>query len=192
MKKCNTCGIEYPKTTEYYYRKKIKQKLADGSIAIYDSYRSDCKTCCNKKNEDRRIKKRCEEMNCDISEYRKKWKEQYSRTRTKCQKISHLPRSIRASILKKIKKGYVFTTYEQYKIDCRSNISKARRKYDYGEVCFVSKEDKSKSGIVNLTDSYVAMSMRIPVDEAPKELIEVKRNILKLKRELKNNNVKIR
>lgn len=44
----------------------------------------------------------------------------------------------------------------------------------------------------NLAPSYVAQSMRISVGDLTPEILETKRNVIKLKRELKNNNVKIR
>lgn len=43
-----------------------------------------------------------------------------------------------------------------------------------------------------LCDSYVSQTLGMSVKEAPKELIELKRTIIELKRELKANNVKIR
>lgn len=46
--------------------------------------------------------------------------------------------------------------------------------------------------IKNLDPSYVACSLRVSVKDLPKEVYETKKIIIKLKRELKNNNVKIR
>lgn len=43
-----------------------------------------------------------------------------------------------------------------------------------------------------LVPSYVAQSLRMSVNELTPEIYEVKKTIIKLKRELKNNNVKIR
>lgn len=46
--------------------------------------------------------------------------------------------------------------------------------------------------IAELTDSYVASSMRKPVGDLTPETIETKRLIIKIKRELRSNNIKIR
>lgn len=82
LKKCTCCNLEFPKTEDYFFAKVIKQQNKSG-LAIYHSFRAICKSCNNKKGEANRIKKRCKEMNCDVSDYRENWKKQYSETRTK-------------------------------------------------------------------------------------------------------------
>ena len=125
-------------------------------------------------------------MNCDISDYRENWKN----WKKYIKEISNLPVGTRHLIMKKIKNGYIFTNYEQYRIDCRKNVSQAIRKYDYGDVDFVPKEKRNKTGFVNLTDGYIAFTLKAKVNEVPKEVIETKRLIIQLKRELKSNNIK--
>jgi hypothetical protein len=83
MKTCNTCKNEFPKTTQYFFNKVIKQKLSNGEIAVYNCLRSDCKKCHGKKGVIRKVKKRCIELKCNVSDYRENWKKQYSETRTK-------------------------------------------------------------------------------------------------------------
>lgn len=191
VKKCGTCGVELPKTEEYFFKKIIKQKLAKGNVVTYNSFKSDCKKCHAKKGEQRRIKKRCKEMGCSVNDYEIYWKKQYTQTRTKYPEISDYPKSVRGTIQKRIRNGYKFTTYEKYKRDCRINVSKARRKHDYGDVDFAPKEKLSRSGIINLTDGYIAATLKSKVGDLPKEIIEVKRLIIKLKRELNITNLKI-
>lgn len=186
LKKCTCCNLEFPKTEDYFFAKIIKQQNKSG-LAIYHSFRAICKNCNNKKGEANRIKKRCKEMNCDISDYRENWKKQYSETRTFVKEITNLPKGVQGVIRKKIKDGYVFTNYEQYRIYCRKNVSRVKRKYDYGNVDFVPKEKLSKSGIINLTDAYIALTLKAKVKEIPKEIIETKRLTILLKRTLKNN-----
>jgi len=82
LKKCTCCKLEFPKTEDYFFAKVIKQQNKSG-LAIYHSFRAICKSCNNKKTEANRIKKRCKEMNCNVSDYRENWKKQYSETRTK-------------------------------------------------------------------------------------------------------------
>ena len=185
---CTKCKNEYPKTTEYFFKRVRKQKLANGEIAVYNSYRSVCKTCHGIQGNERRIKKRCKEMNCNVENYRENWKKQYSKTRTKYPEIKHLPETVQSTLRKWMDNGYNFTTYEQFRLDVRKNISKYRRKYDYGECDFVPQNERNRCGIKNLTDGYVAMTLGFRVDEVPKSLIANKRLILKLMRELKMTN----
>jgi len=188
VKKCCNCGLELPKTNEFFYSKIVKQKLADGSVSTYHSFRSECKRCHNNKNENRRVRKRCVHMNCDVSDYRDNWKKQYSNTRTKNPELSYLTVGQQGLIRKKIADGYEYTTYEQYKTDCRKNVSQGKRKYDYEDCDFISRTDKNRIGINNLTDGYIALTLKNRVDDIPKEIIETKRLVLKLKRELKMTN----
>ena len=183
LKKCTCCNLEFPKTEDYFFAKVIKQQNKSG-LAIYHSFRAICKRCNNKKTEANRIKKRCKEMNCDVSDYRENWKKQYSETRTLVKEISNLPKGVQSVIRKKIKDGYVFSNYEQYRIDCRKNVSQVKRKYEYGNIDFVPKG--IQTGIKYLTDGYIALTLKAKVKEVPKEMIEFKRLTIQLKRELEN------
>ena len=183
LKKCTCCNLEFPKTEEYFFAKVIKQQNKSG-LAIYHSFRAICKRCNNKKTEANRIKKRCKEMNCDVSDYRENWKKQYSETRTFVKEISHLPKGVQSVIRKKIKDRYVFTNYQQYRIDCRKNVSQVKRKYEYGNIDFVPKG--IQTGIKYLTDGYIALTLKAKLKEVPKEMIEFKRLTIQLKRELEN------
>lgn len=183
LKKCTCCKLEFPKTEDYFFAKVIKQQNKSG-LAIYHSFRAICKSCNNKKTEENRIKKRCKEMNCNVSDYRENWKKQYSETRTFVKEISHLPKGVKSVIRKKIKDGYIFTNYEQYRIDCRKNVSQVKRKYEYGNIDFVPKG--IQTGIKYLTDGYIALTLKAKVKEVPKEMIEFKRLTIQLKRELEN------
>jgi hypothetical protein len=183
IKKCTSCNLEFPKTDEYFFAKITKQQTKNG-LAIYHSFRAICKKCNGKKGEENRLKKRCKEMNCDVSQYRENWKKQYSETRTIIKEISHLPKGVQSVIRTKIKNGYVFTTYEKYRIDCRKNLSKSHRKYDYGDLDFVPKG--TQTGIKHLTDAYIALCLKAKVKEVPKEMLEFKRLTIQIKRELEN------
>ena len=183
LKKCTCCNLEFLKTNDYFFEKVIRQQIKSG-LAIYHSFRAVCKSCHAKKGEANRIKKRCKEMNCDVSDYRVNWKKQYSETRTFVKEISHLPKGCQNVLRKKIKYGYVFTNYEQYRIDCRKNVSLSARKYDYGDLDFVPKG--TQTGIKYLTDGYIAMTLKAKVKEVPKEMIYFKRLTIQIKRELEN------
>lgn len=134
MKICGTCKESFPKTSEFFFKRVIKQKLSNGEIAIYNCFRSDCITCYGKKGSKRKVDKRCKDLKCNISEYQQKWKEQYSKTRTK------------------------------HNIKKQSTIMKYH--------------------VENITDLYIANRFRKKVSELPKEIIETKRLIIKLKREI--------
>ena len=179
-KVCGTCKIEFPKTEEYFFKRVIKQQNKSG-FSVYYSFKSNCIKCHGKKGMALKIKKRCQEMNCEVSEYRENWKKQYSKTRTKyIEEISHLPVGTRNTIMKKIHGGYKFTNYEKYRLDWRKELSKSKRKYDYGNLDFIPKG--TQAGIKNITDAYIALCLKKSVKEIPKEMIETKRLIIKLKR----------
>lgn len=192
IKKCGECKNEFPKTTEYFFLRIIKQKLVDGSTVEYLSLKSICKKCHGTKANELRIQKRCNEMGCETKDYRENWKKQYSKTRTLNPEISHLHYSLRGGIRKKIRKGYKYTNHEQYKLDCRSNVSMCHRKYDYGDKKLLTTKDINNKRTQVMSDSYLALAIGLSVNEIPKEMIETKRLIYTLKRELRNNNFKIR
>lgn len=204
MKKtCGTCKKEYPKTKEYFFIRKINQKLASGEIAIYKSFRSDCKKCHGVKGDKRRIKKRCKELNCNISNYRKNWKKQYSETRTIDLDTKKLITEGRYTHYLKLLREESIKDYETYlKHVEKSNKERNKRLSDMvlSKQKYFTKEEKktalkmyAKNEKDRLTDAYVAnMVMNCKVSDLTPEIIETKRNVLKLKRELKNNNVKIR
>lgn len=54
----------------------------------------------------------------------------------------------------------------------------------------IRKKDREKR--LNLDDSYLAQSMRVSVKDIPNEVLETRRIIIQIKRELKSKNVKIK
>ena len=185
-KKCGGCQKEYPKTQEYFFIRNIKQiSKTTGELKIYKSFKSQCKKCHGLQGDKIRVKKRCLEMSCEVVDYNKNWKKQYSNSRILFKEVNDSPVKNKTTIHNKIRKGYVYLSYEQYRIDCRKNISQVRRKYDYGNLDFVPKG--IQTGIKHLTDGYIALTMGLKVKEVPKEFIEVKRLTILLKREIKNN-----
>lgn len=185
-KACSNCKVEFPKTTDFFYSKVVKQKNKKG-ISIYYLLRSICKGCNNEKTEKNRIKKRCLELGCSIEDYEENWRKDLYQKLKKNPNIHGLGLSSgQINLLnKKIKNGYKFTTVEQYKIDCRLNVSKCRRKYDYGDMSFVTIKQSNQKRTENITDSYLANIIGLSVSEVPKEILKTKRLIIKLKRELK-------
>jgi hypothetical protein len=143
-KTCAKCKKEFPKTTEFFFKKKYKQKLKNGNISIYYSFRSICKICNGKQGTVNQHKRRCIELNCSEEDRVKRRWEEYSKNRIKYPEIKHLSEGVQNVLRKKIDNGYIFTTYEQYKIDCRSNVSKVRRKYDHGDVDFFEENNEVK------------------------------------------------
>jgi len=201
-KTCSTCKKEYQKTKEYFFVKNRKQKLASGKIAVYKGFRSNCKKCHNIKGQKNRIKKRCKELDCDISDYRKNWKKQYSKTRTIDLEAKKNLTQGQYNHFKKLKKKYVnldFKTYLKNVFENREKNKIRLRNMVLSKQKYFTKEDKrlalrmyAKNEKDRLTDAYVANHiLYCKVSDLPKEIIETKRNIIKLKRELKKNNIKI-
>lgn len=191
MKKiCTSCITELPKTKEYFFTKKYKQKLATGEIKKYECLRSVCKKCHSIKTEEFRVKKRCEEMNCEISEYRINWKKQYSETRTKdlearkmlkIGEYGHFKRLLKKSEVNNLK-DYLFRIENKigYKSmwDLKRKPKEHHLKYkrDYYRI------DRLKLKKAMIANNYLGLK----VNQVSDEIIETKRLLIQIKREIKN------
>lgn len=196
LKKCTCCNLEFPKTEDYFYAKVIKQQNKSG-LAIYHSFRAICKRCHNKKNEANRIRKRCKEMNCDVSDYRENWKKQYSETRSIDADAKKLLTEGSYGYYLKLKREGKIEDYQSF--FKRVEISKKERNERLrNEVLskqkYFSKADLKKAkrryqrkNVENLTNATVANNyLGMSVKDVPIEIIEFKRLTIQLKRELEN------
>jgi hypothetical protein len=186
---CTVCKKELLKNTDNYFLSKKKQLTANNTIKYYYVFKSLCKKCHGIKRNTLRVKKRCEDMQCSVADYRTNWKKQFSKTKTIHPEYLPLNRKTRVEIAKLVTMGYIFTTYEQYRLDCRKKQSVRMRKYDYGDVDFVTSKLRGRYRIDNLPDCYIATSLKKSVKEVPKTILESRRLIIQLKRELKINNI---
>jgi hypothetical protein len=191
-KYCGGCKKDFPKTNEFFHAKTTKQKLKNGTVAIYQGFRSVCKKCHVIKSVDRCRKKRCKELGCSLDEYESVYRAQRSLSKMKYTELIDIPTASRGRIIRRMDNGYVFTTPEQYKIDWRKDISSARRKYDYGEVDFVTRKMAQAMQTKHLTKARLALGTNFSANDLPEDIYELKKTIILLKRELKQNNVKIR
>jgi len=147
-------------------------------------FRAKCKVCFNNENTENRILKRCKEEGIERSEWDSfKRSELMNRDifKLKDERLKNIPRPTRARILRKIREdNYVFTSYEQYKKDCSINRSLAQRKYDYDGVDLLNSDIITKK----MPDYYIASRLKMNLKDIPKEIIETKRLLIKIKREL--------
>ena len=181
FKKCTCCNLQYPKTTDYFL---IKSKSNDYKWKVNEIYRSICKKCHYEKCAENQIIKRCKELNIKRSDWIK-WKRinlmKNPIFKLKDESLKDLKRPLRARILKKIREeNYIFTSIENYYNECAENRSKAQRKYEYEEKIIDYKIISEK-----MPDYYVANRLKKSIKEIPKEVIETKRLVIQLKRELK-------
>jgi len=190
-KTCNRCEKEYPKTVEYFFTKTYKQKLANGKIKQYKYFRHVCKTCHGKLLTEKNRKKRCKELGCSIENYKKEYIKQMRSSKLKFKELVDIDYLERITILKDVRNGYEFTTLNQYRIDKpifkEKNIRNGnlkRRKYHYKNKGKLSAYEVNQASINALTDARIALSLGFKVDELPKEIIETKRKVIQLKREL--------
>lgn len=188
---CKCCESELPENDKYFYPTKMLRYRKDGSSENYFWLNTICRQCLRKKDRDKAALKRMKDHGfADIVEYKKKIQE----IKSNCNKdkilmpeLSHLSRSLRYTIYKKIKNGYVFSTYEQYKKD--GGKPGGKRKYDYSHNGKLTNKEQNGMKRHLLLDSYIASDLLAKsVKELPQEIIETKRLIIQLKRELKNNN----
>lgn len=184
-KVCNECGIKYPMTKEYFFTKTTKYKLADGTMGQCTSFRWICKKCHGENTYLRKKKEVCKEYGCELKDYDETWKKRLSQAKTLYAELD-IPKHRRGYILHRIKNRYHYTTFEQYKKDLKINIingSKSRRKYDYGDVDYITSDMRNKMYMKHITDARIALSIGLSVKDVPKEIIEVKRLLIMLKRE---------
>lgn len=186
-KVCGTCKKEFPKTDEFFFKRIIRDKNKRGDIVEYNSFKSDCKSCHADKGNKRRVKKRCEEMGCHVKDYKVNWIEQMRMAKAKYPEIMHLPEGVRKTIRKWIDNGYNFTTYEQYKVDCKKSMQERalkRRKYNYEKKGTLSDKDRNDMAHQMIAKSRVALVLGLPTSELPDSIYRVVKTNLQIKREL--------
>tara|TARA_R110001599_G_scaffold288842_2_gene491836 strand:- start:1656 stop:2249 length:594 start_codon:yes stop_codon:yes gene_type:complete len=195
MKICGNCKKTLPKNKDNFFGRKIKEVNSKGETKIYNSFRSVCKKCHTIKTRDRARKKRCEEMNCNISDYEKNWKKQQRKTSSKdFVAMENLTKYQYDNYIRFLKKGEV-SDYKSY----LKRIKKSKEQRNYRVLASVldrmkyfTIQDKkealkmyAKNEMLRVTDSYVAnVVMKTPIKELSPEIIETKRLIIKIKREL--------
>ena len=204
MKKtCVNCKKEYPQNENYFFIKNVKQKLASGKIAVYKGFRSNCKKCQAIKSEEKRIEKRCKELDCNVSDYRKNWKKQYTKTRTidaEAKDIlsegqyNHYLNLLKDSSVKDLKSYLKHVEKSKQKRNKRiAHEVLSKKKYFTKEDKRIASRMYAKNEMLRLTDAYVAnVVMKKKISDLSPEIIQIKRLTIQLKRELKNNNIKIR
>jgi hypothetical protein len=200
-KTCGLCKKEFPRTEDYFFIKVIRQKLAGGEIAIYYSFRSDCKKCHGLKGKKRKHKHKSLEHNCTVEEYAQKAKLIGNIRRWEGKRKYHFLDDLPISNIKKewikqiIRQGYSFTTYEQLLADrkeYRKSVMDKKRKIPLPKGFYRLKDipDKERKYLINrrLTEGRLANWLGFKVGELPKEVIETKRLIVELRRIINNNN----
>jgi len=192
MKKCTKCGVEFPANEKHFFKKTIKNKLASGEIATYYSLRAICKKCHAINMKEAHRKRRCKELGCKKDDYQSAWVNRMSYNKLKIKSLENIDKELRSRILNEINRyGYEFTSISDYhkhierkRYNWRIVTGKRVRKYDYGHNDLLTLKERNDMYIKLQTDARLAQQMGLSVDDAPKELIETKRLIIKLKREL--------
>jgi hypothetical protein len=209
---CTTCKKEYPATDEYWH------KMKNGKYG----YRSKCKECLKiyskqytstdeyKKYHNEKMQKWREENPGKALEIsRKCYKKNADRFNAKKREKLKTDPEYREKVRERERK-YV-ESGRRHEMNCKPEMrekarlrSKKRRqnpvKKEHDYKCNAKWREKNKEHLnelhkknrKELCSSYVAQSMRISVKDLTSEILETQRLIIKLKRELKNNNVKIR
>ncbi len=183
---CSECKMELPKTKEYFFTKKYKQEYK-GKILEYTCFRSTCKKCHSILSTEKNRNKRIKELGCTIETYKETYCKIIAIKKTKYKELLDIPPNKRVYLIRKMNDGYIFEGIEKYKEDVKKSYKKAsinRRKYDYGDVDKVTRQMANEMAMRYLPDSRIAQSMGFKVKDIPKEILEVQRNIIFLKREM--------
>lgn len=212
FKICVKCGVKLPATVDFWHIQKA------GKYGL----RSKCKKCaCNEMKDYRKSPEIKEKHRIKMIEWRKKNPEKALEISRKSYKIHSKKhnekrkekywtdeeyRLKRIEYDKKYKesgKRYESNSKPENREKARLR-SQARRKddikkeHDYKRKAKWREENKEhlrelwESNRKELKPAYIAQSMRLKVNDLTPEILETKRIIIKLKRELKSNNIKIR
>lgn len=194
-KVCGTCKINLLLNETNFFKRKIKQRLSNGESVVYASWKSDCKTCHGKKGGSRRVKKRCEELNCSLDEYRNNWKAQYSKTRTKDFEARQQLRPAQYGHYLRWNMKSIDEYKERVDNSRMKTIERLRSMAKARQILFTIEDyNKYKRAFAkkqreNLIDSYIANNiLGVKMHEISKEQIHTKRLIIQLKKEIKNGN----
>lgn len=207
-KKCTRCKQIKPRTSDFFFTKKTKTKLANGSVKEYICFRSLCKKCHGKDTHLRTKRKKAIEKGMSLSEYQDwcKWfmkeglKSVYDQHVYKYKFLDDLGVSLREkrTIVKKILKGYNWQGIDQYRLDClnlKIQTHKKRHKYNdlpsgYDFYYQLPKDLKNK--ILRKrkpTKGVIANWLGIKVDELDVETEKTKRLLHSISSFIKNNRI---
>ena len=168
---CVACNLEFPATTEFWHI------LKQGKYGL----RGKCKKCaCEEERERRKSPERKEKHRINMAKWKKNNPEKVLESSRKTYKINAEKRKQEA------KERYWRRKSEQEKQHYYLRSTKSR------EENRAHLRELYRSYRIELRNSYVACTMRMSVKDVTPEIIETKRLIIQLKRELKNNNIKIR
>jgi hypothetical protein len=209
---CTKCGSKLLATIEFWYIQKA------GKYGL----RSKCKKCeSDRGKEYRKSPKIKEKHRIEMIEWRKKNPEKALEISRKNYKLNGKKQNLKRKEKYKTDEEYRFKkkTYEiKYKESGKRLISNSKKEnreasrvrskmrrqnetkkeHDYRRNAKWREENKEhlkelhKSRREELKPSYVAQSMRLKVNDLTTEILNTKQIIIKIKRELKINNIKIR
>jgi len=192
---CCSCKKEFPRNREFFFKKTMKQKTADGTIKTYHSFRSDCKDCHAKKGNNRRLKKRFKELGIDsLEEYKEAYIFQGKQTRRENPEIFILdiPDDEKRKInIWCLRYGYKFTNLESFykakEEKHRELLTKSKRYLGdlpegYNKYKDIPKEKMREILRNRLGDAKIANWLDMSVSDCPKEMIEAKRLTYKINR----------
>jgi len=185
-KACCRCGKIFPLTNEYFFTKQDKIRHIDGSIKIYRKFTHVCKVCHSVISTEKNRRKRCIELGCDLTELKKTVLGEMAFKKLKYKELKDVPYLIRMYCLRYSRKEgrlVMPSEYEDLKIKHLKQKWINQRKFNYGNVEKVTRSMSNNATLIKMTDARIALILGMPVKEVPKEIIEVKRALIMLKRE---------
>jgi hypothetical protein len=188
VKVCSNCKETFEKNNNNFFEKQDSYIIKDGSKVYFKKLSAVCKKCHGKIATEKNRQKRCQELDCTPDEYKQKVYEIISQKKTKIPEAKHIKNY--ALLLRRVAKGYVFTTIEQYNKDKEQNLfrlNKLKRKMNYPEcskISELSKEEinKAKQEYNNqvLPRAVIANRLRLKLNDCPNEVIETQRLIIQI------------
>jgi hypothetical protein len=190
---CTKCNVEYPKTNEFFHNKIIKPSKKLRLINTCYSLRSICKNCWAEYIKGYKHKQRAKQLNITVKEYKKNMNNIFiqaikkSNTKYTSYNRNGLSNNEILRNNKIIKMGYSIENYQnEWVLLNRKN----KRKYNYEGIPLdrnLTSEEKIKIRREVLQKSVIANYKRIPVNEISEDLYKASKNLIILKRKLKNH-----
>jgi len=181
---CKTCTKEYRKiyTSTDEYKKRHRENMSkwrkENPEKALEYSRKNYKKHCKRLNAERVEKYKTDPIyKAKVKEREKRYKESGRRY-----EVQSTPEQREKARLRSKKR----------------RLNPDKKEQDYMRICKWRKENKdlikyyTKKKIKELEPCYIANTMKISVNDLTPEIYETKKIIIKLKRELKNNNIKIR
>ena len=212
VKICTVCKKELPASSEYFHRHPkgkygYQATCKSCSKIIMKAYRStneykkknrEAAAIWRKNNPEKALEISRKRYKLNALEINKKKKERFQADKDYRQKVLEREKRYKASGRRHEMNAKPEMREKARARNRQRRMQEDKKAHDYGKNAIWRAENANyireldKKRREEITNSYVASSMRKSVKDIPKEVLETRRVIVQIKRELKKNNIKIK